>query len=151
MNKLRITILAITLLLLTFVRENTFLVINGAIQGGNSYKAYIEIPNFLREMAIEDLIFLKWSITFCFIVLFGLLSYLIVSLLFNNRTYNYFMLGSFAVISMASLLLFGLSSVLWQGFYAPARMLLTLVQSPVLVMVMVIFKYSKEKFNDYVT
>ena len=151
MNKLRITILASVLLFLTFVRENTFLVINGAISGGNSYKAYIEVPEWLREFSKIELITTKWLLTLVFILVFAGISFLILNLMYHNTKYNRWLFYLFGIISVICVVLFLLSSTLLPGLYDPSRRLLTLIQSPILLMLFVLFTLIHQKFKDFVT
>ena len=75
--------------LISYIRENTFLVINGVITGKGSYKANLTAPKFLiTNFTASELFFLKWVLTFLFSAIFIITTLGAIHLIFANKTYT---------------------------------------------------------------
>ena len=79
-------LLIILSLLLSLVRENSFLIINGVISGAGSYKANTAPPEWLiTNFSPEQLLLLKWPLTGFFCGAFIFLTLITLKITFNNK------------------------------------------------------------------
>ena len=115
---------------LSYLRENYFLVLNGVINNNDSYKANIQIPNFLYSFSINQLIILKWTSAVVFLFLFLVLSRYVIANNFNNKLITKITTYLFILICAISGLLFLLSVYISDSLYTFAHILLTILISP---------------------
>jgi len=153
LKKILIAILFLVLLLIGFIRNTTFLVVNTAY---HKYpfpynKSYIKPPDFLYEMSKQSLASLKWMLTFGFSIIFGLATYYLIKYYFNSRHYNraiiliyVLFIGTSFVITLAGYVL---------GFYDDAyyigRIIAGFVQSPILSFILFLLFYFVHSYSDF--
>jgi hypothetical protein len=141
----RILLVAGLILLLSFIRENTFLVLNGAINNTNSYKAYIAIPEFLHHISNHHLLLIKWLLTFFFLLGFMLLTMLLITDIFNTNKFKDLVMIVYIVVTSLCLLAFAISQSIAPDFYPVSIGLLSLTQTPVLTMFLIIYIFIVQK------
>ena len=143
-KKLSIILLTIGIIILGFIRGYLFGNINWI------YKTLtVNRPNaarhefyFLLEWDPSSIVILKWILTLLFFFLFGLFTYLIVSVIFKNKLYNkiviFMYLGMFAIST--ALYLVGLLFNSSMEFYHLVRTVMGISQSfmPLMILVIII-------------
>ncbi len=128
------------LFLLTFsigyIRETIFLVINTVI---HNYPfpfnaSYLEPPAFLYEMENENLIIIKWVLTFLFSIIFMGTTLLIVNFYFKSKAYNRITIAAIVALFLFALIisLIGIAINKFDGIYPMSRFVVGLLQSPLL-------------------
>ena len=135
------------MIILAFVRENTFLVLNGALKGGNSYKAYIEIPEFLWAYTQSQIGLTKWTLTLLITLSFMFLCIKISNLIFKKGKHTRAIIIMYLLNVVFCLFFYGLSVIISVQYYSIARTLLIGLQSPIVPMLIFIYLIGVENIE----
>lgn len=144
--KIKVLILAILIVLLGFVRDYFFMNINWiflTLTNGRPNQALDEFY-FLLNWTPAEINNLKWVLTFVFSAAFFLLTYLVIRIQFQNKTYNKITFVVYLLIVSAALGLYFLSFVfgLSDNLYGVIRTLMGIAQSFMPLMILyILFKF----------
>lgn len=139
-----VTLLSIGIILLGFLRGYLFGNINWI------YKTLtVNRPNaarhefyFLLDWDPSSILILKWFLTTLFFFLFGLLTYIIIKIAFNNSVYNKIVVLMYAGLLSISALLYVTGALIGYSieFYHLVRTVMGLAQSfmPLMILVLII-------------
>jgi hypothetical protein len=145
-----LTICVLSALLLSLIRENTFLIINGIINGQGSYKANTTPPQWLiNNFTVNQLIGLKWPLTLVFCSLFMFLTIFAVRRFFDNRQY----IRIVKMLYLALLTIGGLLFILYYTLslenesvtYRYLHLILATLQSPIMLLIFIPVFSAKEQ------
>lgn len=149
-QKVKLIILAVLIVSLGFIRDYFFMNINWIylnLTTGRPNQALDEF-HFLLNWTPAEIDLLKWILTFVFLSLFALLTFLINHIAFQNRNYNKITIITFIGITLVALIIyaFGLITNTGQQVYGIVRTLMGIVQSFMPAMFLfVLFKFLPEK------
>ncbi|HRN40612.1 MAG TPA: hypothetical protein PK649_00895 [Vicingus sp.] len=126
-------LLGFILLLLTLLRENVFLEINGVLNQTGYNKAYFYLLDpLISNLSIDQLVLLKWVLTIGFILLISSLTVLVVKWWFNQTNYTSttikIILLLFIVSSVITFILWLLG--LFNHYYVVLRKMVGFLSSP---------------------
>lgn len=129
--------LILVLLLLSFLRENSMLVINGAIKHSDAYKANIPIPEFLTQLSTGTLTAMKWGLNLCFTVLFLVIGFRLMRTAFSSKRPAHTFIWVFMGCGLLFITLLGVHSI-WPNswWYFLAIKSLHFINSPLPVMIL---------------
>lgn len=156
MNNLLKNIIAGVLIILLFVvgyfRETVFLVINSVInKTPYPYNtSYIKPPSFLYQYTENELIIVKWLLTFGFSVLFLILALVLFHFYFKNNKFNFLTIFIYVILIFISSVvsIFGLIFNNFDGVYTLSRFLIGLVQSPLIPLVLFVLFYFRSFIEE---
>lgn len=143
-------LLIIISLLLSLLRENTFLIINGIILGTGSYKANTAPPQWLlNNFSPEQLLLLKWPLTAFFCVFFIGLNLLTLKVVFNSKMLIKFIFGIyiFFILMGIILLITGYLTGSFQMLFRPAQLIFAAIQTPLPLLVTFAFSFAYAKLH----
>jgi hypothetical protein len=155
-SKKHILLLLIVCILLTlgYYRDFVFKTINALLQA-KEYDAVFTSPpalQFLDHYSAGGLIKLKWTLTLLFTVVYWGITLFTINIVFDKKKYNRLTSGVYIVILLLSgtLMLLGYAfHGLAEGMYEPARYLMGLAQSPVILMILIpALKLSGQEHNN---
>jgi hypothetical protein len=142
------------LLLLGYYRDFVFKTINALLQA-KDYDAVFTAPptlQFLDHYSAAGLIKLKWALTLLFTLVYLGLTLFTIRIVFDEQKYSRLTIGVYIVIMLLSgiLMLMGYAfDGLAERMYEPARYLMGLAQSPVILMILIpAFKLSGQEHNN---
>jgi hypothetical protein len=142
------------LLLLGYYRDFVFKTINAVLQA-KEYDALFTSPptlQFLDHYSAGGLMKLKWALTLLFTLVYLGITLFTIKIVFDKRKYNRLTIGVYIVIMLLSgiLMLMGYAfDGLAERMYEPARYLMGLAQSPVILMILIpAFKLSGQEHNN---
>lgn len=142
------------LLLLGYYRDFVFRTINTLLQA-KDYDAVFTSPptlQFLDHYTYPGLIRMKWALTLLFTLVYWGISLFAIKIVFDEKKYNRIAIGVYAVILLIAglLMLAGyVFDALSGSMYEPARYLMDLLQSPVILMILIpAFKLSGQEHNN---
>lgn len=141
------------LLLMGYYRDFVFKTINALLQA-KEYDAVFTSPptlQFLDHYSAEALIKLKWALTLLFTLVYCGITLFTINIVFGKKKYNQLTIAAYAVIILLSgmLMLLGYAFGLAEHMYEPARYLMGLAQSPVILMILIpAFKLSGQEHNN---
>jgi hypothetical protein len=144
--KIKVLILAILIVLLGFVRDYFFMNINWiflTLTNGRPNQALDEF-HFLLNWTPSEINNLKWVLTFVFSAAFFLMTYLVIRIQFQNKTYNKITAVVYLLIVSAALGVYSLSFVfgLSDNLYGVIRTLTGIAQSFMPLMILyILFKF----------
>jgi hypothetical protein len=144
--KIKVIILAIAIVFLGFARDYFFMNINWiflTLTNARPNQALDEF-HFLLNWTPAEINNLKWVLTFVFSGAFFLLTYLIIRIQFQNKTYNKITFVVYLFIVSAALGLYFLSFVfgLSDNLYGVIRTLMGIAQSFMPLMILyILFKF----------
>jgi hypothetical protein len=144
--KIKVLILAVLIVLLGFVRDYFFMNINWIymnLTNGRPNQALDEF-HFLLNWTPAEINQLKWVLTFLFTAAFFILTYLVIRIQFESKTYNKITLIVYLLIVSAALGLYFLSFVfgLSDNLYGVIRTLMGIAQSFMPLMILyILFKF----------
>ncbi|MBE7441760.1 MAG: hypothetical protein HS119_04830 [Flavobacteriales bacterium] len=132
-KKIGAVLLVFILLLLTLLRENVFLEINGVLNQTGYNKAYFYLLDpLISNLSIAQLVLLKWILTIGFILLISSLTVLVVKWWFNQTNYTSttikIILLLFIVSSVITFILWLLG--LFNHYYVVLRKMVGFLSSP---------------------
>lgn len=145
-KKISVYILFTVVVLLGFLRDYLFYNINWVyktLTENRPLQAREEF-HFLLEFNPQEIIFLKWILTFKFLIVFGILTWLVIKRAFNNPLYSKITLFLFVGIIGVSGVLFVVYKMTGSpsSMYAVIRSLIGLGQSFVpLILLFITFKF----------
>lgn len=127
-------LLGFILLLLTLLRENVFLEINGVLNQTGYNKAYFYLLDpLISNLSIAQLVLLKWILTIGFILLISSLTVLIIKWWFNQTNYTSttikIILLLFIVSGVVTIMLW--LSGLFNHYYIILRKMVGFLSSPI--------------------
>jgi hypothetical protein len=142
------------LLLLGYYRDFVFKTTNSLLQA-KDYNATYTPPGtlrFLDSFTYGGLIKLKWAFTVLFTLVYLGFTLFTIKIIFNRKSYNRITIGVYAVVMLLSGLLM-LAGYAFEGLYGsmyePARYLMDVAQSPVILMILIpAFKLSGQELNN---
>lgn len=142
------------ILLLGYYRDFVFKTINALLQAMD-YNATFTLPTslkFLDHLTYGGLIKLKWVLTLLFTMVYLGVSLFTIKLIFDRKIFNRITIAVYAVVVLLSGLLM-LAGYVFSGLsgtmYEPARYLMDLAQSPVILMILIpAFKLSGQELNN---
>lgn len=144
--KIKVLLLAISIVLLGFVRDYFFMNINWiflTLTSGRPNQALDEF-HFLLNWTPRAINNLKWVLTFVFSGGFFLLTYLVIRIQFQNKTYDKITFVVYLLLVSAALGLYFLSFVfgLSDNLYGVIRTLMGIAQSFMPLMILyILFKF----------
>lgn len=141
------TLFIVLLLVMGYIREMFFLVINSVLKR-NEYPfntAYIEPPKFLYQLSTTYLLALKSIFTIFFAMLFGIITYFFIHYYFQNKLYNLIVVKIYAFLIVLAVLisLVGLILNHFEFFYTISRFIIGLAQHPLLPLILFVLFFYK--------
>lgn len=132
-KKILAVFFCLSVFVLTFLRENIFLEINGILNQSNFNKAYFYLFHHqFQKLSIQQLVITKWTLTFVFVFLITLFSILVIKFWFNQAHYTKMMLtfyGLFFLVSLSVIIiLFFIKN--FNDYYFVLRKMVGLFSSP---------------------
>lgn len=152
-KKIKTILLTIGIVLLGFMREYLFVNINWIylhLTNGRMNAARQEFYALL-EWTPNEILILKWALTFLFSFLFFFFTYIIVKVYFKNKTYNRIVIFTFIGLLGISALLFATGKVfnIYSNLYGAVRTVMGMVQSFMPLMILaVLFNFLPQVKRD---
>jgi hypothetical protein len=151
-NVVIVSAFAASALLLSFLRENAFLVINGIINGKGSYKANTTPPEWLlTNFSIKELSYMKWPLTIVFCALFMFLTIFAVKHIFEDKRYVKLVKSIYTtlfVIGGMLLILYYTLGKEYEGIiYHYIHLLFKTLQSPLIMLIIIPLLSAKEQLG----
>ena len=141
-KKIKTILLTIGIILIGFLREYLFAHINWIylnLTNGRMNSARKEF-HFLLDWAPNEILILKWGLTFLFALFFFLLTYAIINVYFKNKTYNRIVILTYLGLIGISALLFSIGQVfnVYGNLYGAIRTIMGMVQSFIPLMILAV-------------
>lgn len=141
-NRIVATLLFTAILLVSFLRQNAMLVLNGALTGNSSYKAYMVIPDYLLQINPGGIMAIKWAVTILVALITLLFNIKILDVLFQKGIFRIQTIGLYGFFALLSMFLFLFNLEFGLNLYPVARNMLGLIQGPILPMVTIVYVWS---------
>jgi len=145
-KKSKTILLTAGIVLLGFIREYLFVNINWiylTLVNGRMNGARKEF-HFLLNWTPQEIVVLKWSLTFVFTIWFFFMTWLIIKIYFEKKEYNKIVIYSYLTLTLIALLLAGIGKITgsYETLYGGIHNLMSLAQSFMpLMLLFVVFKF----------
>lgn len=149
MRKIRIAAWIALLIFVGFLRENTFIYLNGLL-----YYKYYHLPSqinpaylsFTNSWDYNQLYYFKWILTPAFTILFWALQYFLLKRLFTEKKFRRWLGVFYLYLFLLSGLAFGIGMIANanQTGYKFSRIFMGILQSPIPCMILIPISYFQE-------